>query len=49
MEERLVSLEANIPAHSMSVSLMLKIEDTEEKIKQKKEMLKKLLDSNLCR
>jgi len=47
LEERLVSLEANIPAHSMSVSLMLKIEDTEEKIKQKKEMLKRLLDSNL--
>jgi len=42
LEEKLGSLEANIPAHSMSVSLMLEIEDTEEKIKQKKEMLKKI-------
>jgi cell division septum initiation protein DivIVA len=38
LEERLASLEANIPAHSMSVSLMAEIEDTEEKIKQKKKM-----------
>jgi hypothetical protein len=42
LEERLASLEANIPAHSMSVSLMAEMEDTEEKIKQKKEILKKM-------
>ena len=42
LEERLASLKANIPAHSMSVSLMVKMEDTEEKIKQKKDMLKKM-------
>jgi len=42
LEEKLASLKANIPAHSMSVSLMVEIEDTEEKIKKKKEMLKKM-------
>jgi len=42
LEERLASLKANIPAHSMSVSLMVEMEDTEEKIKQKKEMLEKI-------
>ena len=42
MEEKLASLKANIPAHSMSVYLMAEIEDTEEEIKQKKEMLKKM-------
>ena len=40
LEKKLASLKANIPAHSMSVFLMAEIEDTEEKIKQKKEMLK---------
>jgi cell division septum initiation protein DivIVA len=42
LEEKLASLKANIPAHSMSVYLMAEIEDTEEEIKQKKEMLKKM-------
>ena len=40
LEKKLASLKANIPAHSMSIFLMAEIEDTEEKIKQKKEMLK---------
>lgn len=39
LEEKLASLKANIPAHSMSVSLMAEMEDTEEKIKRKKEMI----------
>ena len=39
LEEKLASLKANIPAHSMSVSLMVEMEDTEEEIRQKKEML----------
>ena len=42
LEEKLASLKANIPAHSMSVSLMAEMEDTEEKIEQKKELLKKM-------
>jgi DNA repair exonuclease SbcCD ATPase subunit len=42
LEEKLASLKANIPAHSMSVHLMAEIEDTEEEIKQKKEMLKRM-------
>ena len=42
LEEKLASLKANIPAHSMSVSLMVEMEDTEEKIKQKREMLKEM-------
>jgi len=41
LEERLTSLKANVPAHSMSVHLMAEIEDTEEEIERKKEMLKK--------
>jgi len=40
LEKKLASLKANIPAHSMSVFLMAEIEDTEEEIKQKKEILK---------
>jgi hypothetical protein len=44
LEERLASLKANTPAHSMSVHLMAEIEDTEEEIKQKREMLMKMRD-----
>ena len=43
LEERLTSLKGNIPAHSMSVYLMAEIEDNEEEIMQKREMLKKML------
>lgn len=42
LEEKLASLKANIPAHSISVSLVAEMEDTEEKIRKKKEMLKKM-------
>ena len=42
LEEKLASLKANIPAHSMSIHLMAEIEDTEEEIKQKKEILKRM-------
>ena len=42
LEEKLASLKANTPAHSMSVYLMAEIEDTEEEIKQKKGMLKRM-------
>ncbi len=42
LEEKLASLNANIPAHSMSIHLMAEIEDTEEEIKQKKEILKRM-------
>lgn len=42
LEEKLASLKANIPAHSMSIHLMAEIEDTEEEIKQKKKMLKRM-------
>jgi len=37
----LASLEANIPAHSMSVLLMQQIEEVEEEINRKKETLAK--------
>jgi len=40
LEEKLASLKANIPAHSMSIHLMAEIEDTEEEIKQKKKYLR---------
>ncbi len=39
LEEKLASLEANIPAHSMSVLLMQKIEEAEDEIKEKKKAL----------
>ena len=41
LEEELASLEASIPAHSVSVTLMQKLEEVEEKIKQKKGALAK--------